>query len=297
MPRYAIDTIQCTDSAVIIKVVFFDYDYKSNWMNSKKGGLTVPSTMLRNVVVEQLKEKGTLDYSLFAKYIARSEQGIVEHLIEKGNGDGASQRAQKRMAKIFDALRAIIVADELIGSLRVQCLNKDNPIATYDAEKKVVKLDGLTWDVAQAFASAPPKPPTPPTPPVIKEAPVEPQKPKNPEKPPTMGGTVRTFGTTTDRGTGVLTPKSPFVRWWQKHRFAVYSFVFFFVLSSAIVYGLLRLQKSIESLPDQPRQPRSTLATDTLTTTDSLAPSTAPMPSADSTAKPRTLRPSRHKRH
>lgn len=323
MPRYAIDTIQSSDPAVIIKVVFFGYEYQSKWMTTDDGRHTVPNTTLKKVVVEQLKAKGTLDESLFAEYVSRGEQRLVEQFIKKGKPDGAKARAHQLMSDIYNALRAIIVADKLTGSLRVQCLNKDNVIATYDAEQQTVNLEGLSWNAADAFPSTtPPKPPTPPTPPPTsddpgttttsgkktpggeqttssgKDKPVKPGGTKrtlgqtgatrsgsNGQGQKSGGGTARTFGSTTDRETGALSPKSPLVRWWHKHRFAIYSFLFFFVLSSAIVYGLLRLQKSIESLPDQPRQPRPTLTTDSLASRDSLVEAPAPAPSVDSAAK------------
>lgn len=313
MSRYAIDTIQSSDPAVIIKVVFFSYEYQSKWMTTAKGGYTLPNTTLQIIVKEQLKDKGTLDESLFAEFVSRSEQRIVEYLIKKGKSDGAKARAHQLMADIYNALRAIIVADKLTGSLRVQCLNKDNPIATYDAKQQTVNLEGLSWNAAAAFPST--TPPTPDGPGTTttsgkkthggeqtttsgKDKPVKPGGTKRTlgqtgttrsgsgdQGQKSGGGTARTLGSTTDRETGALSPKSPFVRWWHKHRFAVYSFLFFFVLSSTIVYGLLRLQKSIESLPDQPRQPRPVLTTDSLASRDSLAAAPAPASSVDSAAK------------
>ncbi|MBR4239823.1 MAG: hypothetical protein IKQ03_10505 [Prevotella sp.] len=321
MPRYAIDTIQSSTPTVIIKVVFFGYEYQSKWMTTDDGRHTVPNTTLKKVVVEQLKAKGTLDESLFAEYVSRGEQRLVERFIKKEKPDGASQRAHQLMSDIYNALRAIIVADKLTGSLRVQCLNKGNVIATYDAEQQTVNLEGLSWNAAAAFPSTTPPTTPPPTSDESgttttsgkttpgggqtttsgKDKPSTPGGTKrtlgqtgatrsgsNGQRQKSGGGTARTFGSTTDRETGALAPKNPFVRWWNKHRFAVYSFLFFFVLSSAIVYGLLRLQKSIESLPDQPRQPRPTLITDSVASRDSLAAVPAPAPSADSVAKPPT---------
>lgn len=304
MSRYAIDTIQSRKPGVIIKVVFFGYNYKSTWMTAPKGGPTVPNRILDRVVVEHLEAEGTLDESIFNEYVNRSKQRLIEKFIEKGKADGASERAQERMADIYDALRAIIVADNLTGALRVQCLNKDKPIATYDPQKQVVDLEGLSWNVAADFASTGNNGPTTPTNNAGQQQTTtsgsgtttvvsgqtqtnsgqtqtagsaktrttssgtkrvfggssRPHSDESKKLQTGTGGTARTLGqSASNRETGALLPKSPLARWWRKYRFAVLSFVFFFVLSSAIVFGLLKLQKSIESLPDKTDRPQPTL--------------------------------------
>ena len=318
MSRYAIDTIQSRKPGVIIKAVFFGYNYKPTWMTTSKGGPTVPNRILDRVVVEHLESEGTLDESLFNEYVTRAEQRMIEKLIQNGKADNANERAHQRMTEIYGALRAIIVADKLTSELRVQCLNKDKSIATYNRITQVVDLEGLSWDVAAEFASKTAnEPPTDngqqqsagdnseTTTTIIGQGQTTAddsgtttvvggeKKSANGQTQNTIGnkqrttsggtkrvfggsghlrsddgkgvqttrrGTVRTLGTSSsDRETSALQPKNPLVRWWTKYRFAVLSFVFFFVLSSAIVFGLLKLQKSIEGLPDKTDQPQPTL--------------------------------------
>lgn len=314
MSRYAIDTIQSRKPGVIIKVVFFGYNYKPTWMTTSKGGPTVPNRILDRVVVEHLESEGTLDESLFNEYVTRAEQRMIEKLIQNGKADNANERAHQRMTEIYGALRAIIVVDKLTSELRVQCLNKDKSIATYNRITQVVDLEGLSWDVAAEFASKTSnEPPTDngqqqsagdnseTTTTIIgqgqttaddsgtttvvggekKSANGQTQNTIGNKQRTTSGGTKRVFGdsghsrsddgkgaqatrrgtvrTLDNRETSALQPKNPLVRWWTKYRFAVLSFVFFFVLSSAIVFGLLKLQKSIEGLPDKTDQPQPTL--------------------------------------
>ena len=314
MSRYAIDTIQSRKPGVIIKVVFFGYNYKPTWMTTSKGGPTVPNRILDRVVVEHLESEGTLDESLFNEYVTRAEQRMIEKLIQNGKADNANERAHQRMTEIYGALRAIIVADKLTSELRVQCLNKDKSIATYNRITQVVDLEGLSWDVAAEFVSKAANEPTTDngqqqstgdksetTTTIIgqgqttaddsgttmvvsgekKNTDGQTQNTGGNKQRTISGGTKRVFGDsghsrsddgkgaqTTRRGTvrtldnretSALQPKNPLVRWWTKYRFAVLSFVFFFVLSSAIVFGLLKLQKSIEGLPDKTDQPQPTL--------------------------------------
>lgn len=314
MSRYAIDTIQSRKPGVIIKAVFFGYNYKPTWMTTSKGGPTVPNRILDRVVVEHLEADGTLDESIFNEYVTRAEQRMIEKLIQNGKADNANERAHQRMTEIYGALRTIIVADKLTGELRVQCLNKDKSIATYNRITQVVDLEGLRWDVAAEFVSKAANEPTTDngqqqstgdksettttiigqgqttaddsgTTTVVsgekKNTDGQTQNTGGNKQRTISGGTMRVFGDsghsrsddgkgaqTTRRGTvrtldnretSALQPKNPLVRWWTKYRFAVLSFVFFFVLSSAIVFGLLKLQKSIEGLPDKTDQPQPTL--------------------------------------
>ncbi len=313
MSRYAIDTIQSRKPGVIIKAVFFGYNYKPTWMTTSKGGPTVPNRILDRVVVEHLEADGTLDESIFNEYVTRAEQRMIEKLIQNGKADNANERAHQRMTEIYGALRAIIVADKLTSELRVQCLNKDKSIATYNPITQVVDLEGLSWDVAAEFASKTANEPTTDngqqqsagdnseTTTIIGQGQItaddsgtttvvggekkntdgQTQNTGGNKQRTISGGTKRVFGDsghsrsddgkgaqTTRRGTvrtldnretSALQPKNPLVRWWTKYRFAVLSFVFFFVLSSAIVFGLLKLQKSIEGLPDKTDQPQPTL--------------------------------------
>ena len=313
MSRYAIDTIQSRKPGVIIKAVFFGYNYKPTWMTTSKGGPTVPNRILDRVVVEHLEFEGTLDESIFNEYVTRAERRMIEKLIQNGKADNANERAHQRMTEIYGALRAIIVADKLTGELRVQCLNKDKSIAAYNPITQVVDLEGLSWDVAAEFASKAANGPTTDngqqqsagdnseTTTIIGQGQItaddsgtttivggekkntdgQTQNTGGNKQRTISGGTKRVFGDsghsrsddgkgaqTTRRGTvrtldnretSALQPKNPLVRWWTKYRFAVLSFVFFFVLSSAIVFGLLKLQKSIEGLPDKTDQPQPTL--------------------------------------
>ena len=162
MPLYAIDTIQSQEPGVIIKAVFFGYNYKPTWMTTSKGGPTVPNRILDRVVVEHLESEGTLDESIFNEYVTRAEQRMIEKLIQNGKADNANERAHQRMTEIYGALRAIIVADKLTGELRVQCLNKDKTIATYDPRNQVVDLEGHSWNVADDFIPVGDPPPPPP---------------------------------------------------------------------------------------------------------------------------------------
>ena len=318
MSRYAIDTIQSRKPSVIIKVVFFGYNYKPTWMTTSKGGPTVPNRILDRVVVEQLEAEGTLDESIFNEYVTRAEQRMIEKLIQNGKADNAYERAHLQMTDIYNALRAIIVADKLTGTLRVQCLNKDKSIVTYNPVTQIVDLEGLSWNVAAEFVTKAANGPTTDdgqqhsaggnsettttiigqghttaddsgTTTVVdgqqKSTDGQTQNTGGNKQRITSGGTKRVFGDsghsrsddgkteqTTRRGTvrtlgtsssgremSALQPKSPRVRWWTKYRFAVLSFVFFFLLSSAIVFGLLKLQKSIEGLPDKTDQAQPTL--------------------------------------
>ena len=301
MSRFAIENIPVDKPGIIIKLVFFGYDYQPKWMNTSTGKPQIASAVMSQLVTQRLERGIALDDSFFNDYIATAEQLMLDKLISIGKGDGASERVHKTMSDIYDALRAIVVADNFTGRRRVQCLNKDAVVVNYDRHTQIVHLGDLEWNVAKDL----------PEKTIGQEG--SSGNSGNTGQTGQRSGTIRRFGETggqrgskpvgnTDqcqRGgtvrifgggieTGGLSSKKPILRWWRKHRFAVYSFVFFFVLSSVIVYGLLRLQKSIESLPDQPRQPRPALATDSLATIDSLAPSTTPMSSVDSTAKPRT---------
>ena len=316
MSRYAIDTIQSRKLGVIIKAVFFGYNYKPTWMTAPKGGPTVPNRILDRVVVEHLETEGTLDDSIFNEYVTRAEQRMIEKLIQNGKSENANERAHQRMTDIYGALRAIIVADKLTGTLRVQCLNKDKSIATYNPITQIVDLEGLSWDVAAEFAPKAVNGSTmstdngqrsdsETTTPILGQGQTtadvagtttvvsgqqintdgQTQNTGASRQYTTSGGTKRVFGdsgrsrfddgktvqtarrgtvrtlgtSSSDRETSALQSKRPLVRWWIKYRFAVLSFVFFFVLSSAIVYGLLKLQKSIEGLPDKTDQPQPTL--------------------------------------
>lgn len=286
MSRFAIENIPVDKPGIIIKLVFFGYDYQSKWMNTSTGKPQIASAVMSQLVTQRLERGIALDDSFFNDYIATAEKRMLDKLISVGMVEGASERVHKTMSAIFDALRAIVVADNLSGRLRVQCLNKDAAVTSYDRHTQIVYLGDLEWNVAKDLPEK-----------TIGQGGSSGNS-GNTRQTGQRGGTVRTFGETDgqrggkphgdtgqdQRGgtvrtfgggieTGGLSPRNPVVRWWRKHSFAVLSMLFFAVLAFAIVYGLLRLQKRIETLPTKPLKPRPVLIDSTaVQQVDILAP-------------------------
>ena len=298
MARYITENIPCKQKGVIVKMVFFSSDYKHKWLFTSEGKRTVVNTVMEQLALGWLHDNKPLDDKFFDDYIRISEQRMKVVLESNGKGAGAADRARRRMTELFGALRAVVVADILKGQLRVQCLNTERQVATYDPLTQTVSIENDHWNVAA-------------------DLPI----PKKPEIPGgttggtsggTMGGTnggggqesekpgdkkggflrfvfggkqkdgggkqkggslVIVFGNkgmTVERETSGLSSRNPIVRWWKKYRFGVIAFVFFFVLSASIVYGLLRLQKSIEALPNAPRTEQPAAPADSISPADSL---------------------------
>ena len=249
MPRYAIESYTLQHPHVVIKVVFFEYNYQPVWMTTPKGKPTIPQKTLHQLILQRLNERVPLDDNLFNDYVVIAEQQLVEQLISKGKAEGAHERAHLRMAEILNAMQAIIVADDLNGQLSVQCLNKGQTVAVYDAKTKSVAIDEFRWNVAADFEA-----PSAPTQNGRSDSP----RRENPIRE-GDGGTSKESSRNGKKHVGAgrdVTPKKRFKWWWRKNSFVIFATIFFIILSTAIVLGLLHLQKSIEALPDKTDAPQ-----------------------------------------
>jgi len=240
MPRYAIESYTLQHPHVVIKAVFFEYNYQPVWMTTSKGKPTIPQKTLHKLILQKLNESVPLDDNLFNDYMVTAEQQLVEKFISIGKAEGAHERAHLRMAEILNAMQAIIVADDLNGQLSVQCLNKGQTVAVYDAKTKSVAIDEFRWNVAADFEATP-----------------APQKGGERDS---SEGELPVSGD--DTGTKTfrrdITFKKRIKHWWRENSFTILATIFFVILSTGIVFGLLSLQQSIESLPDKADSPQPT---------------------------------------